>query len=62
MREDYISVANVVCWKCGGSGIDYSKIFSDDHCSRRLCRVCEGKGYTKEYADRRPEIHLGPFI
>ena len=31
MREDYISVANVVCWKCGGSGIDYSKLFSDGY-------------------------------
>ena len=62
MKDEYIYKVKDVCWKCGGSGIDYSKIFSDDYCSRRLCRVCKGKGYTKEYADRRPRIHLGPFI
>ena len=58
MREDYISVGNVVCWKCGGSGIDYSKIFSDNDCSRRLCRECEGKGYTKGLVDLRPEVSI----
>lgn len=60
MKDEYIDIVKEVCWKCGGSGFDYSKIFRDGYC--RLCRVCEGKGYTKEYADRRPEIHLGPFI
>ena len=60
MKDEYIHIVKEVCWKCGGSGIDYSKIFSDG--CRRLCRECEGKGYTKEYADRRPRIHLGPFI
>ena len=46
MKDEYIYKVKDVCCKCGGSGIDYSKIFSDDYCSRRLCRVCKGKGYT----------------
>ena len=56
MKDEYVHIVKEECWKCGGSGIDYSKIFSDGY--RRLCRECEGKGYTKEYADRRPRIHL----
>ena len=55
MNEKYIGIGCKLCWKCGGSGIDFTKYF----CNNRkyidcTCIVCKGKGYTKELMDQRP--------